>query len=221
MTQELWSQVDDYVVDTLTPSDPVLDAALADSDAGGLPPINVAPNQGKLLELLVRSHRAHRVLEIGTLGGYSTIWLARGVDSGGRVVSLELDAHHAEVARKNLARAGFSNLVEVIVGAALETLASLVKSKEEPFDFVFIDADKEGYPRYLEFALSLSHPGTLIVADNVVRDGEVIDPKSADERVRGVREFLALAASDARLEGTVVQTVGTKGYDGFGIFLVR
>lgn len=221
MTQELWSQVDDYVVDTLTPSDPVLDAALADSDAGGLPPINVAPNQGKLLELLVRSHRAHRVLEIGTLGGYSTIWLARGVDSGGRVVSLELDAHHAEVARKNLARAGFSNLVEVIVGAALETLASLVKSKEESFDFVFIDADKEGYPRYLEFALSLSHPGTLIVADNVVRDGEVIDPKSADERVRGVREFLALAASDARLEGTVVQTVGTKGYDGFGIFLVR
>jgi predicted O-methyltransferase YrrM len=220
MTQELWTHVDNYVVELLTPSDTVLDAALADSDAGGLPPINVAPNQGKLLEVLARSHRARRILEIGTLGGYSTIWLARALANDGRIVSLELDAHHADVARKNIARAGFAKNVEVLVGPAVQSLQSLIATNTEPFDFVFIDADKEGYPQYLQLALALSNPGTMIVADNVVRDGEVIDPSSPDERVQGVREFLALAASDSRLEGTVVQTVGSKGYDGFAIFLV-
>jgi len=220
MTQELWTHVDNYVVELLTPSDTVLDAALADSDAGGLPPINVAPNQGKLLEVLARSHRARRILEIGTLGGYSTIWLARALANDGRIVTLELDAHHADVARKNIARAGFAKNVEVLVGPAVQSLQSLIATNTEPFDFVFIDADKEGYPQYLQLALALSNPGTMIVADNVVRDGEVIDPSSPDERVQGVREFLALAASDSRLEGTVVQTVGSKGYDGFAIFLV-
>lgn len=221
MTQKQWTEVDDFVVELLTPSDRVLDAALADSDAGGLPPINVAPNQGKFLEILAASHQAKRILEIGTLGGYSTIWLARALPNDGRLVTLELETHHAEVARKNIERAGFSSLVEVRVGPAVQTLESLVAASAEPFDFVFIDADKDGYPKYLELALALSRSGTLIVADNVVRDGEVIDPSSADERVRGVRSFLALAASDDRLEGTVVQTVGSKGYDGFGIFLVK
>jgi predicted O-methyltransferase YrrM len=221
MTQNQWTEVDDYVVDLLTPSDEVLDAALADSDAGGLPPINVAPNQGKFLEILAQSHRAKRILEIGTLGGYSSIWLARALPTDGQLVSLELEAHHAEVARKNIERAGFSSLVEVRVGPAVQTLHALIASKVESFDFVFIDADKEGYPQYLQHALALSHPGTLIVADNVVRDGEVVNPSSIDERVQGVRAFLALAASDARLDGTVVQTVGSKGYDGFGIFLVK
>ena len=199
----------------------MLDAALADSDAGGLPPINVAPNQGKFLEILAQSHRAKRILEIGTLGGYSTIWLARALPTDGQLVSLELEAHHAKVARKNIERAGFSSLVEVRVGPAVQTLQALIASKVESFDFVFIDADKEGYPQYLQLALALSHPGTVIVADNVVRDGEVVNPSSIDERVQGVRAFLALAASDARLDGTVVQTVGSKGYDGFGIFLVK
>jgi len=221
MTHEQWTEVDNYVVELLTPSDAVLDAALFDSDAAGLPPINVAPNQGKFLEILAASHRARRILEIGTLGGYSTIWLARALPNDGCLVSLELEPGHAEVARKNIERAGFANLVEVRVGPAVQTLQSLVDSKVEPFDLVFIDADKEGYPQYLQFSLALSRQGTLIVADNVVRDGEVMNPSSTDERVQGVRAFLALAASDARLEGTVVQTVGSKGYDGFGIFLVK
>ncbi|HEY1222572.1 MAG TPA: O-methyltransferase [Acidimicrobiales bacterium] len=221
MTHEQWTEVDNYVVGLLTPSDAVLDAALVDSDAAGLPPINVAPNQGKFLEILAASHRARRILEIGTLGGYSTIWLARALPDDGCLVSLELEPGHAEVARKNIERAGFANLVEVRVGPAVQTLQSLVDSKVEPFDLVFIDADKEGYPQYLQFSLALSRQGTLIVADNVVRDGEVMNPSSTDERVQGVRAFLALAASDARLEGTVVQTVGSKGYDGFGIFLVK
>jgi predicted O-methyltransferase YrrM len=221
MTHEQWTEVDNYVVELLTPSDAVLDAALFDSDAAGLPPINVAPNQGKFLEILAASHRARRILEIGTLGGYSTIWLARALPDDGCLVSLELEPRHAEVARKNIERAGFANLVEVRVGPAVQTLQSLVDSKVEPFDLVFIDADKEGYPQYLQFSLALSRQGTLIVADNVVRDGEVMNPSSTDERVQGVRAFLALAASDARLEGTVVQTVGSKGYDGFGIFLVK
>jgi predicted O-methyltransferase YrrM len=220
MTQNQWTKVDDYVVGMLSPSDAVLDAALADSDAEGLPPINVAPNQGKFLEILAASHRARRILEIGTLGGYSTIWLARALPSEGRLVTLELEPHHADVARRNIERAGFANVVEVMVGPAASTLADLVASEVEPFDFIFIDADKEGYPDYLTLALELSQAGTLIVADNVVRDGEVIDANSADERVQGVRAFLELAGANARLEGTVVQTVGTKGYDGFGIFLV-
>ena len=221
MTQNQWTKVDDYVVGLLSPSDSVLDAALADSDAGGLPPINVAPNQGKLLEILAASHGAKRILEIGTLGGYSTIWLARALPAGGQLISLELDSHHAEVARANIERAGFAKVVEVMVGSAVTTLVSLIDSGVDPFDFIFIDADKEGYPEYLRLSLALSHRGTLIVADNVVRDWEVIDSKSTDERVQGVRAFLDLAAKDPRLEGTVVQTVGSKGYDGFGIFLVK
>ncbi len=220
MSEEIWTKVDDYVEGLLSPSDDVLDAALADSDAGGLPPINVSPNQGKFLSLLVQSHQAKRVLEIGTLGGYSTIWLARGLPFDGQLISLELEQHHADVARKNIERAGFARQVEVIVGSAADTLKKLVALGTEPFDFVFIDADKEGYPEYLELSLDLSHAGTLIVADNVVRDGGVVDADHPDSRVHGIREFLKRASKSARLNGAVVQTVGAKGYDGFAIFLV-
>jgi len=220
VNEDVWNSVDEYVVDLLSPSDDVLDAALADSDAGGLPPINVSPSQGKFLSILAKSHRAKRVLEIGTLGGYSTIWLARALPKDGVVISLELESHHADVARNNVERAGYANLVDIKVGPASETLKTLVAQNTEPFDFIFIDADKEGYPDYLERSLELSHSGTVIVADNVVRDGGVIDPTHPDSRVQGVREFLARASASPRLSGTVVQTVGAKGYDGFAIFLV-
>jgi predicted O-methyltransferase YrrM len=220
MTDNLWTKVDDYVVGLLSPSDSVLDQALADSDAGGLPQISVAPNQGKFLEILAAIHGSKRILEIGTLGGYSTIWLARALPPEGRLVSLELEQHHADVARKNLERAGFAAQVEVRVGPAVQTLRALISADVEPFDFIFIDADKEGYPDYLELSLALSGPGTLIVADNVVRDGEVVDPMSSDERVQGVRTFLEMAAGEPKLHGTVIQTVGSKGYDGFALFVV-
>jgi predicted O-methyltransferase YrrM len=220
VSEEIWSNVDDYVVGLLSPSDEVLDAALADSDAGGLPPINVSPSQGKFLSLLAKSHRAKRVLEIGTLGGYSTIWLARALPSDGSLVSLELEQHHADVARKNIERAGFTSQVQVRVGPATESLKALAIEAVEPFDFIFIDADKEGYPDYLELSLALSQTGTLIVADNVVRDGDVVNPDHPDSRVHGVRAFLTRASEEQRLSGTVMQTVGAKGYDGFAIFLV-
>jgi predicted O-methyltransferase YrrM len=220
MSEERWTQVDEYLVGLLVPADSSLDEALAASNAAGLPPINVAPNQGKLLELLATMQRARRILEIGTLGGYSTIWLARALPHDGTLISLELEQHHADVARNNIERAGFTKQVDIRVGSAADTLQSLVAENTEPFDFIFIDADKEGYPEYLERSLELSHSGTLIVADNVVRDGGVIDPHHSDPRVHGVREFLARASVSPRLSGTVVQTVGTKGYDGFAIFAV-
>ncbi|MGA7834674.1 MAG: O-methyltransferase [Acidimicrobiales bacterium] len=220
MNEEKWSHVDEYLVSLLAPSDAVLDKALADSDRAGLPKINVAPNQGKLLKLLATIQGARRILEIGTLGGYSTIWLARSLPSNGALISLELEPRHAEVARTNLERAGLSSLVQVRVGPAPASLRQMIDERVEPFDFIFIDADKEGYPEYLELSLSLSRPGTVIVADNVVRQGEVANPESVDSRVQGVRTFLERAAADPRLEGTAVQTVGSKGYDGFAIFIV-
>lgn len=221
MNENQWSQVDEYVVSLLAPSDEALDHALADSNSAGLPHINVAPNQGKLLQILARMQGARRILEVGTLGGYSTIWLARALPEDGTLTTLELEPVHAEVARKNLERALVSSLVEVRVGPAAVSLRRLIDEGAEPFDFIFIDADKEGYPEYLELSLSLSRPGTVIVADNVVRQGQVIDPNSPDSRVQGVRTFLERAAANPRLEGTAVQTVGSKGYDGFAIFIVR
>lgn len=221
MNENQWSQVDEYLVSLLAPSDEALDHALADSNSAGLPHINVAPNQGKLLQILARMQGARRILEVGTLGGYSTIWLARALPEDGTLTTLELEPLHAEVARKNLERALVSSLVEVRVGPAAVSLRRLVDEGAEPFDFIFIDADKEGYPEYLELSLSLSRPGTVIVADNVVRQGQVIDPNSPDSRVQGVRTFLERAAANPRLEGTAVQTVGSKGYDGFAIFIVR
>jgi predicted O-methyltransferase YrrM len=221
MSEERWSAVDEYLVSLLLPDDLALDEALARSEAAGLPHINVAANQGKLLELLATIQRSRRILEIGTLGGYSTIWLARSLPKDGTLLTLELEPGNAEVARANIERAGLGSLVEVRVGAAVSSLRELISEGSEPFDFIFIDADKESYPEYLELSLQLSRPGTVIVADNVVRDGEVIDPQSTDERVHGVRKFLDAASLDPRLEGTAVQTVGAKGYDGFAIFLVK
>ncbi|HXA55202.1 MAG TPA: O-methyltransferase [Solirubrobacteraceae bacterium] len=225
MSQDLWTAVDSYIGDRLLPDDPVLDAALGDSDAAGLPPIAVTPPQGKLLELLVRVHGARRVLELGTLGGYSTIWLARGLPDGGSVVTLELNPRHAEVASANIARAGLSDVVELRVGAALDTLRELHAEGAGPFDLIFIDADKGNYPGYLEWSLKLSRPGSVIVGDNVVRAGVIIDPDGYDQRlgeggVQQVRRFYELLAAEPRVDATVVQTVGAKGHDGFALALV-
>jgi len=220
MNENLWSEVDAYLVGQLLRSNIALEEALRDSAAANLPPIAVAPNQGKLLELLARMQRSSRILEIGTLGGYSTIWLARALAADGILVTLELDALHAEVAQKNIDRAGFGPMVDIRVGPAASSLQALIDEQVEPFDFIFIDADKEGYPKYLELTLQLSRPGTVIVADNVVRDGEVVNASSTDERVHGVREFLAMAAASDRIDGTAVQTVGSKGYDGFALLVV-
>jgi predicted O-methyltransferase YrrM len=221
MGEELWTRVDDYLVSLLAPSDASLDAALGDSSAAGLPEISVAPNQGKFLELLATIRGAKRILEIGTLGGYSTIWLARSLRADGRLISLELEPHHANVARANIDRAGLAAMVEIRVGPAVEALRGLVAEGAAPFDFIFIDSDKEAYPEYFALSLELARPGTVIVADNVVRNGAVVESTSSDERVLGVRRFLELVAGEPRVEGTAVQTVGSKGYDGFALVYVK
>lgn len=221
VNEQQWSDVDRHLVSLLAPSDEALEAALSDSDEAGLPPISVAPNQGKLLMLLARIQGARRILEIGTLGGYSTIWLARSLPDDGHLISLELEPRHAEVARKNLERAGVGSRVAVRVGPAPASMRQMIDEGVEPFDFIFIDADKEGYPEYLDLSLQLSRPGTVIFADNVVRKGEVANPDSPDSRVQGVRTFLEQAAGEPRLQGTAVQTVGSKGHDGFALFIVQ
>ncbi|MEV6015397.1 MULTISPECIES: O-methyltransferase [unclassified Streptomyces] len=218
---QLWNDVDDHFTTLLAPADEILTAALRDSDAAGLPPINVAPNQGKLLRLLAEIQGARRILEIGTLGGYSTIWLGRALPADGRLVTLEYDPRHAEVARANLARAGLDKIAEVRVGPALESLPKLADENPEPFDFVFIDADKVNNPRYVEWAVRLARPGSVIVLDNVVRGGAVTDAASTDPSVVGTRAALELMASHPQLDGTAVQTVGSKGYDGFALARVR
>jgi predicted O-methyltransferase YrrM len=213
--------VDRYLSELLVPTDTALDAALMASGQAGLPSINVAPNQGKMLELIARSMHARRVLEIGTLGGYSAIWLARALTDGGKLITLELDQSYAEVAVANIARAGVSDRVEVRVGPAAGSLQSMIDADEEPFDLIFIDADKATYPTYFELSLELSRPLTLIIADNVVRDGAVTNARTKDENVKGVRRFLEMIADDERVDATAVQTVGSKGWDGFAFALVR
>jgi predicted O-methyltransferase YrrM len=220
MSQEQWSAVDEYLIEKLLPPDPVLEAALADSTKAGLPPINVTANQGKLLQLIAQAQYARNILEIGTLGGYSTIWLARALPTGGRLITLEYEPVHAEVARANVARAGFADVVEIRVGAALETLPQLVTSRRGPFDFIFIDADKVNYPGYFQWALKLSRRGTVIVADNVVRKGEVANASSTDENVQAVRKLLEMVSAESRVTATAIQTVGGKGYDGFMMAIV-
>lgn len=220
MTREQWTAVDRYFTDMLVPPDPALDAALANNAAAGLPPIDVAPNQGKLLHLLARVQGARTILEIGTLGGYSTIWLARALPSDGRLITLEADPKHAEVARANIARAGLSDVVEVRLGQALDSLAELANEGLGPFDLVFIDADKQNNLNYFEWALKLSRRGSLIITDNVVRNGMVIDEESPDPNVQGVRRFTERLAAEPRVSATAIQTVGSKGYDGFSIALV-
>ncbi|MFF0183897.1 O-methyltransferase [Streptomyces sp. NPDC005244] len=218
---QVWNDVDDHFTSLLAPADEALAAALRDSDAAGLPPIAVAPNQGKLLRLLAEIQGARRILEIGTLGGYSTIWLGRALPADGRLVTLEYDPRHAEVARGNLARAGLAEVAEVRVGPALESLPKLADENPEPFDFVFIDADKVNNAHYLDWAVRLTRPGSVIVLDNVVRGGAVTNATSTDPSVRGTRAALELIASHPRLDGTAVQTVGSKGYDGFALARVH
>lgn len=215
MNQQQWTAVDNYFCDLLVQSDPVLDAALKSSDEAGLPSHHVAPNQGKLLYLLAQIQGARNILEIGTLAGYSTIWLARALPNNGRLVTLESNLKHAEVATANILRAGLSHLVDLQIGQAIDSLKQLTTQGGEPFDFIFIDADKPSNPIYLDFALQLSRPGTLIIGDNVVRNGEVVNSDSQDANVRGVRQFNELLAQDPRIDATALQTVGCKGYDGF------
>jgi len=220
VTQEQWTAVDRYLADLLVPSDASLEAALAASAEAGLPPADVSPTQGKLLQLLARLSGARMILELGTLGGYSTIWLARALPAGGRLVTLEADARYAEVARENIRQAGLAGAVELRVGPALETLPLVAADGLGPFDLIFIDADKSGNPEYLRWALELSRPGSLIVADNVVRGGAVLDASSSDPSVQGVRRFYELLAGEPRVSATAIQTVGSKGYDGFALALV-
>ncbi|WP_329458874.1 O-methyltransferase [Streptomyces sp. NBC_01497] len=217
MTDARWTAVDAYFSDRLVPEDEALQAALRVSREAGLPPINVAPNQGKLLHLIAQIQGARRILEVGTLGGYSTIWLGRALPDDGHLVSLEADPRHADVARGNLAHAGLAGRTEVRLGPALDTLAALVEEGAEPFDLVFIDADKPNNPHYLEWALKLTRRGSVIIGDNVVRGGAVVDGDAADPTVRGVRDFLELMGRNPRLSATAVQTVGAKGYDGFSL----
>ena len=215
-----WQAVDDHLVELFDLDDDALRATVDATAAAGMPQIQVSATLGRFLNVQARAIGARRILEIGTLAGYSSIWLARALPRDGRLITLELDPRHAQVARANLARAGLDALVEVRVGPAAESLAALVADRVEPFDMVFIDADKEGYPDYLEWSLRLSRPGTLIVADNVVRGGAIIDAASPDSRVQGIRRFNAALARDPRLAATIVQTVGAKGYDGLAFAVV-
>jgi predicted O-methyltransferase YrrM len=220
MAEDQWTEVDQYFSKNLLPSDPILESALEASVAAGLPAISVSPNQGRLLQMLAQILGASSILEIGTLGGYSTIWLARGLRAGGRLITLEVDPKHADVARANISRAGLQDVVELRIGNAVEILPQLSAERRGPFDLIFIDADKPNIPVYFEWALKLSGPGTVIVVDNVVRDGAVIDADSTDLSVQGVRRFIELLGAEPRAKGTAIQTVGIKGYDGFAIVLV-
>ncbi|HFE8493639.1 MULTISPECIES: O-methyltransferase [Raoultella] len=217
--QQQWSAVDSYLIDALIPQDPLLSQVLANNQRAGLPAFDVAANQGQFLALLVRMVRAQRVLEIGTLGGYSTIWMARELPEDGELLTLEADPRHAAVARENLRLAGVDKQVALREGPALQTLESL--GDRPPFDLIFIDADKPSNPDYLRWALRYSRPGTLIIGDNVVRDGEVVNPRSEDDRVQGVRRFIEMMARDPRLTVTALQTVGSKGWDGFTLAWVN
>lgn len=219
MSQQ-WQDVDKYLADLFVPSDPILEETLRSSDSAGLPQIAVSSTQGKMLMLLAQACGAKNILEIGTLGGYSTIWLARGLPAGGKLITLEYSQKHAEVARANTVRAGLEKVIEIRVGAAAETLPKLEKEGLK-FDFIFIDADKQGYCEYLDWSIKLSHPGSLIIADNVVRDGEVVDPNSDDEMVRGIQRFNKKLAAETRVSASAIQVVGSKGYDGLAFAVVK
>ncbi|OKH33259.1 methyltransferase [[Phormidium ambiguum] IAM M-71] len=220
MTQTQWTAVDDYITDLLIPSDSALDATIQSTIDANLPKINVAPNQGKLLHILAQIQGASRILELGTLAGYSTIWLARALPPGGKLITLEANPKHAEVARENIDRAGLTKIVEIRIGSALDTLPQLANEGQAPFDFVFIDADKVNIPDYFKWALKLTRRGSVIIVDNVIRKGAVIDADSTDENIHGVRKFNNLLAAEPRVKATTIQTVGSKGYDGLAIALV-
>jgi predicted O-methyltransferase YrrM len=223
--QEQWTAVDDYISEHLLQPDAVLAAALQASEAAGLPPIAVTAPQGKLLHLLLRLARARTVLELGTLGGYSTIWLARALPADGRLISLEANPEYALLAQANIAAAGLADIVELRVGAALDTLPILAAEGAGPFDAIFIDADKKNNPGYFEWALKLTRPGSLIITDNVVRSGAILDPTASDPSggqgtIQGVRRFYEMVAQEPRVSATAIQTVGGKGYDGFSLAIV-
>ncbi|MGH6837517.1 MAG: O-methyltransferase [Methylocella sp.] len=220
MTEALWTAVDQYITRMLVPPDAALNAALEASDAAGLPAIQVTPNQGKLLHLLARLQGARRILEIGTLAGYSTIWLARALPCDGRLITLESEPRHAEVALANISRAGLDAMVELRVGRALETLPGIAALDGGAFDLIFIDADKQSIPEYFTFARKLSRRGSLIIVDNVVRDGRIIDAASHDPDIQGIRRFNEMLATEPGICATAIQTVGAKGHDGFAIVLV-
>jgi predicted O-methyltransferase YrrM len=220
LSWEVWNSVDEFVGETLLDSDPVLEAALKASADGGLPPIAVSPPQGRFLQLLARIHGARSILELGTLGGYSTILLARALPPDGRLVTLELNGDYAEVARANIERAGLSERVELRVGPAQAGLQELIAQGAGPFDLVFIDADKSSTPTYFELSLKLVRPGGIILVDNVVRDGALVDPDTEDKGAIGMRRFHELAGRQAGVQATTIQTVGLKGYDGFTLVLV-
>lgn len=220
MSQELWTAVDAYFEDLFIPADAVLDDVVAASDAAGMPRMNVAANQGKLLMLIAQIHGSRRILEFGTMGGYSTIWLARALPPDGHLITLEYDPNYAAVAAQNIVRAGLQEKVDIRVGAALDTLPKLAAEGHAPFDFIFIDADKQSNPQYFEWALKLSRPGSIIIVDNVVRDGQVIEPENDNPSVQGTRRFAEMAATEPRVSATAIQTVGSKGYDGFALLRV-
>jgi predicted O-methyltransferase YrrM len=215
-----WADIDRYLSKAVIPPDPVLEHALAAADRAGLPAIQVSPQQGKLLMLLAQMMGAKRILEIGTLAGYSTIWLGRGLPPQGKLITLEADPKHAEVARSNIARANFADAVEVRLGRALDSLPKIAAENDAPFDLFFIDADKKNIPEYFTWCLRLSRLGSVIVVDNVVRDGAVIDPEAQEAGIQGIRRFFEIAAAEPRVTGTALQTVGVKGHDGFAIFRV-
>jgi len=221
MSQARWEMVDSYLAEAFVPHDDALAAALASSSAAGLPSIQVSPPQGRLLEMLARALGARNILEIGTLGGYSTLWLARGLAPGGRLVTLEVDPRHAEVARANFARAERGGAIDLRLGPALKTLPQLESEKAGPFDLIFVDADKASLPEYFTWSVRLSRPGTLILVDNVIREGEVVNASSPDAAVQGVRRMNTLIASEPRVSATALQTVGGKGYDGLAFVLVE
>ncbi len=218
---ELWTSVDTYIAQNLIPSDPILDETLKANAAAALPSIDVSPTQGKFLHLLAKIKGARRILEVGTLGGYSTIWLARALPTDGKLITLEVNPKHAEVAAANIARAGLTSLVEQRVGPALDSLAQLQAEKTAPFDLIFIDADKPNNPNYLDWALKLSRPGTIIITDNVIREGAIINPDDPDPAIQGTRRLFEKLGAEPRLEATALQTVGCKKHDGFAIAIVK
>jgi predicted O-methyltransferase YrrM len=221
MDQDTWQEVDSYLAEKAMPASDALELVQIATAEAGMPAISVSAAQGRLLQILAMSLHARAILEIGTLGGYSTIWLARGLAPGGRIVTLEKERKHADVARSNIARAGFGDVVDIRVGSALDTLPKLESQQLGPFDFIFIDADKQNIPAYFEWALKLSRSGTMIMVDNVIRDGRVIDANSSDSNVNGVRRFFDMIGTTPGVTATAIQTVGAKGYDGFALLVVN
>jgi predicted O-methyltransferase YrrM len=221
MDQKVFKAVDQYISDLFIPQDEALNAAELSHEQEGIPHINVSPNLGKLLYLLVKLSNAKKILELGTLAGYSTIWMAKALPEDGRLITMELDTRHADIARKNISRSGLSHKIEIRVGKAIDLLPVLVKENAGPFDMIFIDADKPPYTEYFEWSLRLSRPGTLIIADNVIRDGKVLDPNHKDPMVKGAQRFNKALAANKRVDATILQTIGVKEYDGMAIAIVK